>query len=223
MGGHAMLVRLPGTGLRVHVPDRRIPSAQLDRMVELGALDAEHEALRQAARDRVAAMESALMRQMRVRLAARTAIESVEGAVDIKRFIPELTTLVLGAVQTLIGSGGPGRGADEGEGEGAWQARAALHLASGLESIAAVELSVAPNVVEHVEARLAQALDMSEKARRFRVVADAAMSSQTCAVRCGDSCWLVDLDAWLVELREHARAGVTQLFAASPSQPVPAP
>ena len=210
-----MLVRLPGTGLRVHVPDRRIPSAQLDRMIELGALDAEHEALRQAARDRVAVMEEALTRQMRVRVAARTAIESVAGVASFERFVPELTALVLGAVQTLIGAGG--------EGEGAWQARAALHLASGLEAIAAVELSVAPDMAEEVEARLAQAVDPSANARHFRVVPDAAMRRQTCVVRCGDSCWLVDLDAWLVELREHVRAGVAQLFAATPSEPVQAP
>lgn len=213
MGGIAMLVRLPGTGLRVHVPDRRIPGAQLDRMIELGALDAEHEALRQAARDRVAEMEEALMRQMRVRLAARTAMESVAGAADFKRFAPELTALVLGAVQSLIGSGG----------DGAWQARAALHVASGLESIAAVELSVAPYLVDEAEAWLAQAVEVSAQARHFRVVADAEMNRETCVVRCGDSCWLVDLDAWLLDLREHASARVAQLLAATPPEPVDPP
>ena len=213
MGGIAMLVRLPGTGLRVHVPDRRIPGAQLDRMIELGALDVEHEALRQAARDRVAVMEEALMRQMRARLAARAAIESVAEAADLRRFAPDLTRLVLGAVQSLIGSGEAG----------AWQARAALHVASGLESIVAVELSVAPDMVEEVEARLAQAVDTSAHVRHFRVVPDAEMSRQACVVRCGDCCWLVDLDAWLLDLREHASARVAQMFAARPPEPVDLP
>lgn len=202
-----MLVKLPRTGIRVRVPDRHIPSELLDPVLELDGIDAEQAELRRAARARVRETERALVRRMRARLAARAAIESAAAAADLRRHAPELTAMVLDAIEALVGAGG----------RSAWQSAAAMHIATRLESVAAVDLTVAPDAVAQVEAALVPTGDDPDLRDRIRVIADPSMGAGTCTVRCGDRCWFVDLQAWLNALREQTAERMERLLASRPT------
>jgi flagellar biosynthesis/type III secretory pathway protein FliH len=205
-----MLVTLPGRkGRHLQLSDRRIPADKLKAVLAIADIEQQRLAAVQEAREWVRAHESGLRRRMCRRAVAKASLEAAKTTLQLQTLSADLTGIVIDTLSKLLGP----------EHAGAWQAQAALQIASSIESLIAVEVAVAPQWVQPTLQALESATAPSGTFAKFRVVPDSSMQAGRCVVRCGPSAWIVELDAWLRDLQHLIQPKVEALLSGAEGQP----